>query len=106
MTVTHRAKCFRGLRQVGNLGRKIQHTVPLDIFRKENGVFHVRMENRLLLPKEMNYLDGIAALPEQMAQVEVRADFLAHCLAKLHQRAWVVDNEIRMHLQRNAMYAV
>src|SRR5258707_1781341 len=66
----------------------------------------MRVENRFLLSQEMNHFDGIATLPEQMAEVAVRADFLAHRLAKLHQRAWIIDNKIRMHLQRNAMYAV
>src|SRR5712671_1622489 len=66
----------------------------------------MRVENRFLLSQEMNHFDGIAALPEQMTEVAVRADFLTHRLAKLHQRAWIIDNKIRMHLQRNAMYAV
>src|SRR6267142_6351940 len=66
----------------------------------------MRVENRFLLPKKINHFDGVATLPEQMAQIAVRTNFLAHRLAKLHQRAWIVDHEIRMHLQRNAMYAV
>src|ERR1700737_126381 len=54
----------------------------------------------------MDHLDGIASLPEQMAEVAIGADFLAHGLAQLHQRTWIVDDKIGMHLKRQPTYAM
>ena len=54
----------------------------------------------------MDDFDGIAALPEQVAQVVVGADFFAHSLTQPEERPRVVDHEAGMHLERQLPDAV
>src|SRR5579885_2492044 len=99
MSVTDGAEGRAGLRQIAGFGSKIQDTVLLNVLREKNGVLHVRVEERALLAEEMNHFHRIASLPEEMAQIAVRADFLTYGFAQLHQRLWVVDDEIGVHLE-------
>ena len=73
--VTHRAKRLGSLRQTRFFRREVQNPVLRDVSGKKDGILHMRVENRSLLSQKMNHLDGIASLPEQMAQIAVRADF-------------------------------
>src|SRR5215472_18518903 len=66
----------------------------------------MRVEDSALLAQEMDDFDWIATLPEKMAEVVICADFLADSFAQLNERSRIVDNEIRMHLQSEALDAV
>src|ERR1700676_479472 len=54
----------------------------------------------------MNHFDGIAALPEKMAEVAVRADFFTDSFAKFHKSSRIVDHEVGMHLEGQALDAM
>src|SRR5256885_10075517 len=51
-------------------------------------------------------LQWITPLPEQMAQIAVGTNLLAHRFSKLKQRHRVIHHETRMHLQRQLVYSV
>ena len=54
----------------------------------------------------MDDFDRIAALPEQVAQVAIGADFFADGFAQAQQRLWVVDHEVRVHFECELLDAV
>src|ERR1700674_231734 len=103
VSIADGAECFRGLVEIAGFECEVKDAVLVDVLRKKDGVFHVRMENRALLAEEVDDLDGVAALPKEMAQVAVRADLFADGLAELHQRPRVIDGEIRMHFESQAL---
>src|ERR1700687_5638525 len=106
VSVADGAEGFRGLVEIAGFECEVKDAVFVDVFRKEDGVFHVRMENGTLLSEEVDDLDGIAALPKEMAQVAVRANLFADGLAELHQRPRVINSEIRMHFESQALDAM
>ena len=59
-----------------------------------------------LFAKEVNHFDWIAALPEEVAEVAVRADFFADGFAEFHERSRVVDDKVRVHFEREAFDAM
>jgi hypothetical protein len=73
---------------------QIQHATFCDILRIQNRILHVRVINHFLLAKEMNRFHSVATLPEQMAQVAIRANFLADRLAHFQQRDRIIDHKI------------
>src|SRR3984893_2293807 len=106
VSITHRTKCIRGVGQVAGLKSEIEQAVFRNVFREQNRVFHVRMKDGTLLAEKVNDFYWIAALPEKVAQVTVRADFLAHSLPQFEQCARVVDDKIRVHFERKFTDAV
>src|SRR5690242_16802912 len=106
MTVADGTEGFRSSIQLVGFKSEIEDTVFVAVFREKDRVFHVSMVNGALLAEEMDDFDGIAALPEKMAQVIVGANFFADGLAKLDERARVVDNKVGMHLESQALDAV
>src|SRR6266403_2552684 len=106
VTVANSAESFRRGVEIGLFEGEVQDAVLVDIFGIESGVLHVGVKEGALLAEEMNDFDGIAALPEKVAQIAVRADFFADGFAELHQRSRVVNNEVRMHFERQAFDAV
>src|SRR5713226_80883 len=100
------SKSLRGqIKFVGSEG-KIQNSVFIDVLGKENGVLHVRVENRALFSKKVDDFDRIAALPEEVAQIAVRANLLAGGFAELHEGARIIDDEVWVHLEGEALDAV
>ena len=59
----------------------------------------MRVKESALFAEEMNDLDGIAALPEKMAEIAVGADFFADGFAQFQKRAGIVDHEIGVHFE-------
>src|SRR5712692_387952 len=99
VTVADGAKSFRSLVEVAGFKSEIEDAILVYVLRKENRVFHVGMEEGALLAEKMDDLDGIAALPEEVAEIAVRANLLADSFAKFHQRARVVNHKIRSHFK-------
>src|SRR5882724_335257 len=85
---------------------KVENAVLVDVFRIEGGVFHVRVVNGALFSEEVNDFDGIAALPEEVAEIAVGADFFAGSFAELQQSARIVNDEVGVHLEREPMHTV
>src|SRR5438874_2470335 len=50
--------------------------------------------------------DRIAALPEEMAQIAVPANFFADSLAEFHQCSGIINNKVRMHFESKTFDAV
>src|SRR5712692_9507111 len=99
VTIADGAKSFRSLVEVASFKSEIEDAILVDVLRKEDRVFHVGMEECALLAEKMDDLDGIAALPEEMAEIAVRANLLADSFAKFHQRARIVNHKIRSHFK-------
>ena len=59
----------------------------------------MRVINCALLAEEVDDFNGIASLPEKMAEIAVGADFLTDSFAELQKRAGIVDHEIGMHFK-------
>src|SRR5580693_1168566 len=100
------AKRFRSEVELIGFERKVQDTILVDVFREEDRVFHVGMVDGALLAEKVDDFNGVAALPEEMAEVTVGANFLANGFAKFHQRAGIVDSKIGMHFESQALDAV
>src|SRR5947207_749234 len=86
--------------------RKVQHSILIDVLWKENGVLHVRVEKSALFTEKVDDFDRIAALPEEMAQITVRANFFADGLAEFHQCSGIINNKVRMHFESKTFDAV
>src|SRR6267142_1458203 len=97
VAIAHGAEGFEG---------GVQDAILVYVFGIESGVLHVRVKEGALLAEEVDDFDGIAALPEKMAQIAVRADFFADGFAELHERSRVVNDEVRMHFERQAFDAM
>src|SRR3989441_9079882 len=78
------AESLRGQVKFVGFKRKVQHSILIDVLWKENGVLHVRVEKSALFTEKVDDFDRIAALPEEMAQIAVRANFFADGLAECH----------------------
>src|SRR5947207_749231 len=76
--------------------RKVQHSILIDVLWKENGVLHVRVEKSALFTEKVDDFDRIAALPEEMAQITVRANFFADGLAEFHQCSGIINNKVQI----------
>src|SRR6202035_1108786 len=106
VTIANGAESFRGQRQIGGFECEIQDSIFVYVVGIERSVFHVRVINRALLTEEVDDFDGIASLPEEMAEIAIGADFLADGFAKFEKGAGIVDHEIRMHFKRELVDAV
>src|SRR5258708_5613349 len=100
------SKSFRSRIKFVGFERKVQHSILIDVLGKENGVLHVRVEKRALFSQKADDFDRIATLPEQVAQIAVRADLFANGLPELHKGARFLDNKIRVHLEGEALDAM
>ena len=56
--------------------------------------------------QKMDHFHRIATLPEKMAQVAVGANLFANGFAEPQQCAWIVNDEVGMHLEGQAMNTV
>src|SRR5580700_6360550 len=106
VTVANGAESFGGGIQLAGFESEIEDTEFVDVFGENNGVFHVRVENGALTAEEVDDFDGIAALPKEMTEIIVGADFFADGFAEFQQRARVVDGEVGMHFERKTLDAV
>src|SRR6266851_3602559 len=106
VTIADGAEGFRGQIEFVGFKGKIEDAELIEVLWKEDCVFHVGVENSALLAKEVDDFDGIAALPEEVAEVAVCADFFADGLAKFQQRARVIDDKVGMHFEGEALDAV
>src|SRR6266850_2121545 len=106
VAIAHGAEGFGGGVEVRLFEGEIQDAILVYVFGIESGVLHVRVKEGALLAEEVDNFDGIAALPEKMAQIAVRADFFADGFAELHERSRVVNDEVRMHFERQAFDAM
>ena len=59
-----------------------------------------------LAAQSANHFDGIHTLPNQMAGIQVGADFRANSCAKFLQSVSIVNAEALMHLQSNLVHTV
>src|SRR5260370_19588302 len=100
------SKSFRSRIKFVGFERKVQHSILIDVLVKENGVLHVRVEKRALFSEKVDNFDRITTLPEKVAQIAVCADLFTNSLAKLHEGASIIDNEIRVHLEGEALAAM
>src|SRR6266850_481229 len=94
VAVADGAEGFGGGVEVGLFEGEVQDAVLVDVIGIESGVLHVGVKEGALLAEKVNDFDGIAALPEEVAEVAVRANFFADGFAELHQRSRVVNNEV------------
>src|ERR1700688_509191 len=99
VTVANGAESFRGQRQIRGFECEIKDAIFVYVVGVERSVFHVRVINRALIAEKVDDLDGIASLPEEMAEIAVGTDFFADSFAELQKCAWIVDHEIRMHFK-------
>src|SRR6266850_1050542 len=106
VTIPDGAEGFGGGIEIIFLKSKIQDAILVDVFGIEGGVLHMCVKESALPAEKVNDFDRIAALPEEVAEIAVRADFFADGFAELHQRSGVVDDEVRMHFERQAFDAV
>src|SRR6266850_1418727 len=106
VAIAHGAEGFGGGVEVRLFEGEIQDAILVYVFGIESGVLHVRVKEGALLVEEVDNFDGIAALPEKMAQIAVRADFFANGFAELHERSGVVNDKVRMHFERQAFDAM
>src|SRR5712664_1403453 len=106
VAVADRAESLRGQIKFVGFESKVQHSVFIDVFGEENGVLHVRVEKGALFSQKVDDFDRIATLPEQVAQIAVRTDLVTNSLAKLHEGARIIDNEVRVHLEGEALDAM
>src|ERR1700736_5631964 len=93
VAVANGAESFGGQRQIFGFECKIQDSIFVYVVGIEGGVLHMRVIDRALLAEKVDDFDGIATLPEEMAEVTVGTDFLADGFAKLQRCAWIVDDE-------------
>src|SRR5260370_5169941 len=93
VTIADSSKSLRGQIKFAGSEGKIQNSIFIDVLGQENGVLHVRVENRALLPQKVDNFDRVASLPEKVAQVAIRANLFSDSFAELHQRARVVRSE-------------
>ena len=82
MTVTNRAE-DPGTGQFFAVMLSIQYAVYCSVDCIHFGVFCMEMENRICLAKLSDYCDQIHSLPDQVAGIQVRADFRTNCLTQL-----------------------
>src|SRR6266566_9410714 len=106
VTIADRTEGFRGQIEFVGFKGKIEDAELIEVLGKEDRVLHVGVENGALLAKEVDDFDGIAALPEEVAEVAVCADFFADGFAKFQQRARVIDDKVGMHFEGEALDAV
>src|SRR5271165_3652243 len=106
MAVAYGAESVGSFFEFVFLGCEIEDAIFRAVFRKDDSVFHMRVEERALLAEEMNDFDRITTLPEEVAEVAVCADFLADGFAQVHQCTWIVNHEVGMHFERQALDAM
>src|SRR6202166_14936 len=106
VTVADGAESFRGQRQIRGFECEIQDSIFVYVVGIERGVFHVGVINGALFAEEVDDFDGIASLPEKMAEVAVGADFLTDGFAEFEKSARIIDHEIRMHFKGELVDAV
>src|SRR5215467_15615337 len=106
MAVTDGTESLRGEVEFVFFESKIENAVFVNVFRQEGRVFHVCVVDGTLLAEKMNDLDGIAALPVKMAEVVVGANLFANGFTEFQERAWIIDDEVGMHLESEAPHAV
>ncbi len=106
MAIAYGAESLRSQIKFAGFECKVQHPIFIDVLGKENGVLHVRVEKGALFPQKVDDFDGIAALPEEVAQIAVCTDLFAGRLAEFHERARVINDEVRTHLEGEALDAV
>src|SRR5919109_3533305 len=68
VAVAYSAEGFRSQRQILSFEREIEHSVTVDVLFVKSRVLHVGMKNRALLPQHVNNFNGVALLPEKMAE--------------------------------------
>src|SRR6266403_5099231 len=78
------AERLRGQVKFVGFKRNVQHSIFFDVLVEENSVLHVGVEKGALLAEKVDDFDRIAALPEEMAQIAVRANFFADGFAEFH----------------------
>src|SRR5207249_3341805 len=59
-----------------------------------------------LLSEEMNDFNGIATLPEKVAEIVVGANFFADSFAQFDERARIIDDKVGVHLESERLDAV
>ena len=106
MAIADGTESLRGQVKFTGFKRKVQHSVLIDVLGTENGVLHVRVEKGALFAQKVDDFDRITALPKEVAQIAVCTDFFAGGLAELHEGARIIDHEVRVHLQGEALDAV
>src|SRR5262245_26646387 len=97
------ADCAERPRAVGDMLERldVEHTLAYDRARPEFGVLRVHVVDRALGGEHRDRLDGVDALPEEMARIKIHADVAAGARAELEQRRRVIDDKARMHLDRD-----
>src|SRR5271165_1487313 len=106
MAITDGAESIGSQRQIAGFEDKIENAVLRDVFRVEHCVLHMRVIDDALFAQKVDHFHRIATLPEKMAQVAVRADLLTNGFAEFQQRARIVNDEVGMHLESQAVYTV
>ena len=87
------------------VGAVIQGAVDGGVDGVNLGVLGMDVED-CLAAQSADDLDGVHALPNQMAGIQVGADFGANGLTQLFQGVGVVHAEALVHLQRDFVHAV
>ena len=84
----------------------VQYAVDSGVVLVDLGVLRMEVEDRMFLAEGADCGDGVNTLPDQMAGVEVGADFRADSGAELEQGFDVVNAEAGVHLKRELGNAV
>jgi hypothetical protein len=86
------------------VGLRVKHAVNHGVEFVNLGILRVEVEDGVA---HFSYAgNGVHALPDKVARVEVRADFGANRLAQFHKALGVVNAETRVKFERDFVNAV